>query len=305
MKFGVNLPNYGPEATPDALADWALRVESMGYHYAMVSDHVALTPDVQHLFPAPFYDPLATLAWLAGVTRTVGLGTTVTILPYRHPVHTARVAANIDRFSNGRLVFGAAAGWAAGEFAALGVPHRRRGAISDEYLAAIKACWADEVASFDGAHVSFRDLHTGPLPVQRPGPPVWVGGHSHGALRRAVRLGDAWHPTSVTGDWLIGVGLPALRRVAEEQELPVPDVCPRIKLRLTERPLGHGRLLGEGTRDQIADDLGLLQDLGARAVVLDPTYPGDRREAGRTARDLDVLETLTKEVIDVDAGCVR
>lgn len=141
--------------------------------------------------------------------------------------------------------------------------------------------------------------------MQRPGPPVWVGGHSHGALRRAVRLGDAWHPTSVTGDWLIGVGLPALRRVAEEQELPVPDVCPRIKLRLTSRPLGHGRLLGEGTRDQIADDLGLLQDLGARAVVLDPTYPGDRREPGRTARDLDVLETLVKEVIDVDAGCVR
>ncbi|WP_078489999.1 LLM class flavin-dependent oxidoreductase [Streptomyces bikiniensis] len=104
MKFGVDLPDYGPEATPDALADRALRVEAMGYDYAMVSDHVALTPDVQHLFPAPFYDPFATLAWLAGITRTVGLGTTVAILPYRHPVHTARVAANIDRFSDGRLL---------------------------------------------------------------------------------------------------------------------------------------------------------------------------------------------------------
>ncbi|MGV9691654.1 TIGR03619 family F420-dependent LLM class oxidoreductase [Streptomyces sp. NPDC003444] len=305
MKFGVNLPNYGPEATPDALAGWALRVEAMGYDHVMVSDHVALAPDVRRLFPAPFYDPFTTLAWLAGVTTTVGLGTTVAILPYRHPVHTARVAACIDRFSDGRLVFGAAAGWAAGEFAALGVPYRERGAISDEYLAAVKACWRDEVASFDGVHVSFRELHTGPLPVQRPGPPVWVGGHSRGALRRAVRLGDAWHPTSVSADRLLGAGLPALRRIAEEHELPVPAVCPRIKLRVTPRPLGPGRLLGEGTAAQIADDLGLLQDLGAEAVVLDPTYPGDPREAGRTERDLDVLEALAEEVVDVDAGTVR
>lgn len=305
MKFGVNLPNYGQEASPDALGEWARRVEEAGYHYVMLSDHVALTPDVQHLFPAPFYDPFTTLAYLAARTDRVRLGITVAILPYRHPVHTARVAANIDQFSAGRLVFGAAAGWAAREFAVLGVPYRKRGAISDEYLAAIKACWADEVASFDGAHVSFRQVHTGPLPVQRPGPPVWVGGHSLGALRRAVRLGDAWHPTSVSADWLAGIGLPALRQVAEEEGLPVPALCPRIKLHLTERPLGPGRLLGEGTAGQIRDDLGLLQELGAEAVVLDPTYPGDRREKGRTERDIAVLETLVGTTIDVDGGSVR
>jgi probable F420-dependent oxidoreductase len=305
LKIGVNLPNYGPEASPDSLAEWTCRAEKTGFHYAMLSDHVALTPDVQRLFPAPFYDPLVTLAFLAGVTTRIRLGTTVTILPYRHPVYTARMVANIDRFSNGRMVFGAAAGWAAREFAVLDVPYRKRGAISDEYLCAIKKCWADEVASFEGAHVSFRQVFTGPLPLQRPGPPVWVGGHSYGALRRAVRYGDAWHPTSVSGDWLAGVGVPALRQVAEEEELPCPALCPRIKLRLTERPLGSDRLLGEGTLDQIRDDIGLLEELGARAVIMDPTYPGDPRENGRMARDFAVLEQFANDVVDLATGCIR
>ncbi|WP_327173953.1 TIGR03619 family F420-dependent LLM class oxidoreductase [Streptomyces sp. NBC_01335] len=302
MKIGVNLPNYGPEASPDHLVEWARRIESAGYHYVMLSDHVAITPEVQNLFPAPFYDPLTTLAYLAAATDRIGLGTTVTILPYRHPVHTARVVANIDRFSNGRMTFGAAAGWAAREFAVLGVPYHRRGAISDEYLAAMKACWADEVASFDGEHVSFRQIHTGPLPVQRPGPPVWVGGHSYGALRRAVRFGDAWHPTSVSGDWLLGVGLPALRRVADDEARPVPALAPRIKLRLTGRALSNARVLGEGSLAQIRDDLALLAEAGAQSVILDPTYPGEHREQGRTERDIELLEMFVNEVIDVKSG---
>lgn len=305
MKFGVNLPNYGAEATPEALIGWARRVERIGYHYMMVSDHVALTPEVNRLFPAPFYDPFATLSLLAGQTERIGLGTTVAILAYRHPLLTARLAANIDRFSGGRFVLGVAAGWAAGEFAALGVPYHRRGAISDEYLAAIKACWAREVASFEGEHVSFRHVHTGPPPVQRPGPPVWVGGHSRGALRRAVRHGDAWHPTSLPADWLTGVGLPALRRVAEEAGRPVPALCPRIKLRVTVRPLGPDRLLGEGTLAQIHEDLALLAELGAAAVILDPTFPAQPRRPGRTDHDLDVLEKLTVDVIDLDKGTVK
>jgi probable F420-dependent oxidoreductase len=304
VKIGVNLPNYGPEVSPDSLVEWALRVERAGYKYVMFSDHVALTPEVQHLFPAPFYDPFTTLGYLAAETEHIGLGTTVAILPYRHPVHTARVVANLDRFSNGRMVFGAAAGWAVREFAVLGVPYRKRGAISDEYLSAIKACWADEVASFDGTHVSFRHVYTGPLPLQRPGPPVWVGGHSYGALRRAVRYGDGWHPTSASGEWLTAIGMPALRQVAEEEEAPCPALCPRIKLRLTELPLGPGRLLGEGSIGQIRDDLCLLSEIGAEAVILDPTYPGEWREKGRTERDLDVLEMLAKDVVDLANDCI-
>lgn len=305
MDVGVNVPNYGTEAGPDDLISWAHRVEALGYAHLMMSDHVALTPEVQHLFPAPFYDPFTTLAWLAAETTRINLGVTVAILPYRHPVLTARISANIDNFSGGRFILGAAAGWAAREFAVLGVQYRKRGAISDEYLEAIKACWADEVASYDGQFVSFRQVFTGPLPIQRPGPPVWVGGHSAGAIRRAVRLGDAWHPTSVTAAWLAHAGVPALRRRAEMDELPVPALCPRIKMRLTDRPLRDERLLGEGSLEQIHEDLAFLEQLGAESVILDPTYPGERRRHGQGERDLGVLELLSKEVIDLEKHSVR
>jgi probable F420-dependent oxidoreductase len=305
MKFGVNVPNYGPDASPEALGKWAAHLEDMGYHHLMVSDHVALTPEVQRLFPAPFYDPFTLLAWFAGTTNRIGLGTTVAILPYRHPLLVAGQAAAIDRLSGGRFTFGAAAGWAAAEFSALGVAHQRRGAISDEYLAAIKACWANDVASFHGRHVSFDQVHTGPRPVQQPGPPVWVGGHSAGALRRAVRYGDAWHPTSVNAAWLTRSGLPALRWTAEELELPVPGFAPRIKLRITGAPLGGERVLGEGTVEQIRADLRLLEELGASSVILDPTYPGQPRTAQRAESDLAALELLATRIIDLEQACLR
>src|SRR4051794_15746582 len=146
MKVGVNLLNFGPGASPGVLARTARLVEDLGYHCLMISDHVALTPDVAAAYPAPFYDPFALLAWLAGITQRVEVGTTVIILPYRHPLEVARVAANIDQLSGGRFIFGVGVGWARQEFAALGVPFEQRGPMSDEYLAVIKAAWANDVA---------------------------------------------------------------------------------------------------------------------------------------------------------------
>src|SRR6266850_8338087 len=112
MRIGVNLLNFGPGVTPESLAGWTQLAETLGYHFVMISDHVAMTSDVVARYPAPFYDPFVTLAWLARLTRRVELGTTVVILPYRHPLHTARLAANIDRLSGGRFIFGEGVGWA-------------------------------------------------------------------------------------------------------------------------------------------------------------------------------------------------
>src|ERR1700682_2279818 len=166
MRIGVNLLNFGPGVSPDALAGWTQLAETLGYHFVMISDHVAMTPDVVARYPAPFYDPFVTLAWLARATKRVELGTTVVILPYRHPLHTARPAANVDRLSGGRFIFGVGVGWAKQEFAALGVPFERRGAMSNDYLAAIKTAWTTDPASYSGPFVSFRDVHTGPRPVR-------------------------------------------------------------------------------------------------------------------------------------------
>src|SRR5207302_1936826 len=161
---------------PNALERWARLAEAFGYDFAMISDHVAVTPDVAAQYPAPFYDPFITLAWLAGTTTKIELGTTVTILPYRHPLQTARMAANIDQLSGGRFILGVGVGWAKQEFAALGVPFEHRGALANEYLEIIKKCWTSDVVSHAGRWVSFAEVHTAPRPFRSPHPPIWVGG---------------------------------------------------------------------------------------------------------------------------------
>src|SRR5215203_89997 len=123
MKFGVNVLNFGAHATSSGLRGWARFAEDTGFHSAMISDHIAVTPDVAEQYPAPFYDPFTTLAWFAGLTERVELGTTVAVLPYRSPLQTARVTANIDRFSGGRMILGVGVGWARQEYAALKVPY--------------------------------------------------------------------------------------------------------------------------------------------------------------------------------------
>ena len=305
VKIGVNLVNFGPGASPETLGHTARLAEQLGYHLVMISDHVAITPDVAARFGAPFYDPFVTLGWLAGITRTIELGTTVIILPYRHPLQTARLVANVDRLSGGRFIFGVGAGWATQEFETLGVPFHRRGAITNDYLAAIKACWAGDVASYEGPFVAFKDVETAPRPVQTPHPPIWVGGSSEGALRRAARFGDGWHPIRVRADWLVKTGLPRLREVADAEGTPVPALCPRIRLKLTEAPLPEDtRLAGQGSLGQMRSDLEALAALGATYVLLDP-YDDDPE----ATRDLEpvwrALETLASRVLDLNRETLR
>ena len=110
MKVGVNLINFGPGANPKALKSWVQLVEGLGYHLIMTSDHIAMTPDVQSRYPAPFYEPISTLGWLSGITEQIQIGTTVIILPYRNVIETARACANIDQLSNGRFILGVGIG---------------------------------------------------------------------------------------------------------------------------------------------------------------------------------------------------
>lgn len=254
MRLGVNVPNFGPGTDPETLRKWALTVEGLGYDLLMVSDHVVITPDVAEQYPAPFYDPFTTLAWLAGTTTRLTLGTTVLIVPYRHPLLTARMAANLNDLSGGRFVLGVGAGWAKQEFEALGVAHERRGRLTDEHLAAIKAAWANE-----------SDYRSG-------GVPIWVGGGSDAALRRTLRFGQAWHPLRMTLPWLRETWA-KLRGMAAAQERPAPGLAPRILLRVTDKPVtGDERRLGEGTIEQVMDDLERLREMGAETVVFDPFH---------------------------------
>jgi alkanesulfonate monooxygenase SsuD/methylene tetrahydromethanopterin reductase-like flavin-dependent oxidoreductase (luciferase family) len=257
MDLGVNVPNFGPGTDPDALLSWARTVEGLGFGLLMVSDHVVVTPDVAEQYPEPFYEPFTTLAWLAGVTDRIRLGTTVLVMPYRHALLTARMAANLNRLSGGRLILGVGVGWARQEFDALGVAFERRGSLTDDHLRAVRAAWDTD----DGGERI----------------PIWVGGNSEAGLRRAVRLGDAWHPLRLSLTRL-DEALNRIKIIAAEERRPAPAFAPRIALRLTAAPsTDPDRLAGEGTIDQVVDDLERLRLLGADTVVLDP-FAGDPLE---------------------------
>jgi probable F420-dependent oxidoreductase len=305
VKFGFNIINFGHGATPESLKREALWAESVGFQLVMVSDHVAITPDVARSYPAPFYEPFTTLAWLAGITNQIELGTTVVIVPYRHPLETARMAAQVDQFSNGRLIFGVGVGWAKAEFEVLGMAHQRRGRITNDYLNAIKTHWTEDTATFVSPSVSFSDVQTGPSPRQKPHPPIWVGGNTEAAVRRAGRIGDAWHPLGVRLDWVKQTALPLLRQTAEAGGRRPPDFAPRIKLRLTSEPLDDAeRRPGQGTLDQIRADLAAIQELGATYVVFD-TYLGKPEELLDQSPVQRLLDTLIEKVVDLPGQRVR
>ncbi|GAA3094093.1 alkanesulfonate monooxygenase SsuD/methylene tetrahydromethanopterin reductase-like flavin-dependent oxidoreductase (luciferase family) [Kribbella aluminosa] len=264
MDLGVNVPNFGPGTNPARLRDWARIVEGLGYDLLMVSDHVVVTPDVAEQYPEPFYEPFTTLSWLAGITERVRLGTTVLIAPYRHPLLTARMTANLNALSGGRLVLGVGVGWARQEFEALGADHAARGRRTDEVLAELQGLV-----------------------------PLWVGGSSTAALRRSVRYGDAWHPLRQTVPEL-RAGLARMRALAEQLDRPVPGFAPRILLRLTSDPLpDDDRIAGEGSIDQVLQDLAVLRELGAGSVVLDP-FVGDPAETERPETAWQALATIAE-----------
>ena len=303
MKVGVNLLNFGPGATPENFAAWARTAEGLGYHFLGVSDHVALTPDVSAQYPAPFYDPFTLLAWLAGITRSLELATTVAILPYRSPLQLARVGANLDRLSGGRFLLGVGVGWAREEFDVLGVPFEKRGAVSDEVLEALLELWTKDVASFRGRFVRFENVETGPRPLRAPHPPIWVGGGSEAALRRAARFGDAWHPIRVRVPWL-QKKKSELHSIAESLGRPTPDLCPRILLRLTESPEGDSRRAGEGTIEQVRRDFSDLEALGCPYVLLD-FFTGDLEATRDSAPYFRAMETLSAKVLDLPRETLR
>ncbi|TDD52687.1 LLM class flavin-dependent oxidoreductase [Kribbella antibiotica] len=277
MEIGVNVPNFGPGTNPARLREWAQVVEGLGYDLLMVSDHVVITPDVAEQYPAPFYEPFTTLSWLAGITSRVRLGTTVLIAGYRHPLLVARMAANLNALSGGRLVLGVGAGWAQQEFSALGAEHSRRGRATDELLTSLRAAWADEA-----------DYGAGRIPL-------WVGGRSTAAMRRAVLLGDAWHPLRERVDWL-RTATDQLREIAAAASRPVPAFAPRILLRLTDAPLPEEtRVAGEGSIDQVRADFDVLRELGAESVVLDP-FQGDPAETEHPETAWQALATLKQEL---------
>ena len=206
MKFGLSTLTRGLLTTREAYQAIAKAAERAGFDFLSVSDHIVVPAELRSAYPyAPggefgaaehghCLEQLATIAFLAGVTERLRLLTSVLVVPHRPPMLAAKLLATIDVLSHGRLIVGAGAGWMQEEFALLEVPFEVRGRLTDEYLEAFRELWMKDRPTYHGKHVRFAEVLFYPKPLQKPHPPIWIGGESPAALRRAVKLGDAWYP---------------------------------------------------------------------------------------------------------------
>jgi len=200
MKLGIHIPQIGRKAGPEAVRRGARQAEDLGYDNIWVNDHLAIPHDAPYPPSKSFYEPLITLTWAAAATSRVELGTSVLVLPLRIPAHLAKELATLDLLSDGRLILGVGVGWMEAEFDAMGVPFHDRGARTDDIINILRACWGEDPISYRPTTVAAALDGIRALPQPERKIPIWVGGNSKPALRRAKALGDGWHGTRVPID---------------------------------------------------------------------------------------------------------
>jgi probable F420-dependent oxidoreductase len=287
VTFGCSMPSRGAMSSPDSLRSLAQRAEALAYDSIWVSDHIVLPRQVASFYPyaengvatftpdQPYYEPIATLNFLAGCTQRVRLGTHVLIIPYRNPVTTAKQLSTLDVLSGGRVILGAGVGWMEEEFQALGLDtYAKRGAVTDEYLQLYKELWTKEFPEFQGEHFQISGAGFEPKPVQKPHIPIWIGGHTGPAIRRAAKLADGWMP--------IGLRPPAIlepeemaAKIARLRTLTVRagrpedavDVTFSTSVAFDDSPTQARRMM-TGRPEQIASDLRQYQDLGVKNFII-------------------------------------
>ena len=285
MRFGVMLPHYRHVADPDGIYRIAQEAEAMGFHSVWVSDHVVVPDDMVERFGRGYYDMFTVLGYVASITKRVQLGTSIVIMPLRHPLHTAQVAATVDQLSKGRLILGVGVGVAKREFECLNASWEDRGAITDEAIQALRHAWTVDPVNFEGKFFDFSGVQSYPPTYQKPHPPIWVGGGSRRSLRRAAELGDAWGPTRPSFR-LLEESIPRLREMAERAGRDPNSIklAARHPMKvLDETPTGYleATMPSHGmpetwplvdTAPRIVESVGRFQDLGVHHLVMDTFY---------------------------------
>ena len=317
MQYGFGAPVSGDLSAPEALGRIAAQGEAMGYDYTTISDHVVIPRDIEARYPysdtgefpgrsrGDRHEQLIAVAFIAGMTSRLRLVTSVTVVPHRPAVLQAKMLATIDVLSKGRLTFGVGAGWMREEFEALGVPpFPERGAVTDEYLMACRELWTKDDPRFEGRYVKFANVFFEPKPVQKPHPPIWVGGESGPALRRTARLGDGWYPIGTNPQHRpdsmkrFAAGVERLRRLTREAGRDPAKIALAYRVTswgnsLPARADDGERRLFSGEIADIVADLKAFRDFGVGHV--DFNFGGDTADAMianmRRFRD-DVLAKL-------------
>jgi len=292
MEFGFGLPTRGPMATPQSLATLAHQGEELGFAIISVSDHIIIPKAIASTYPynesgtfagsptGECLEQLSLLSFLVGVTSSAKLLTSVMVLPHRPPVLTAKMLATIDVLSNGRLIVGCGVGWMREEFEAIGAPaYDERGTVGDEYIRAFKELWTSDNPTFEGKYCRFANVAFAPKPLQKPHPPIWTGGESPVALRRAGRLANTWYPIGSNprfpvatpeqfADYATTVKHHALESGRDPSALSFAySTNWYTDQQALTLPNGQRRPL-TGTPQQIADDIKGYQEVGVRHMMV-------------------------------------
>jgi probable F420-dependent oxidoreductase len=291
MDIGCHLPTQGPLATREALLTFTREAEKRDIASLWVSDHVIFPRTATGGYPGgrfphppdrPYLEPVAVLAAAAVCTTRARIGASVFILGHRHPVVMAKMLTSIDALSEGRLICGVGVGWWKEELDILGAPFHARGRQADEILRVFKELWTNDKPAFEGEFFRFRDIGFAPKPVQKPHPPIWVGGDSPGAFRRVVTLGDGWHATSKSPAELRDA-LTRLRAAADAARRPFETLALSLRFALRDELLAQGP-------QAVVDRLSEYKRLGLSHLMID-----FRRD--------DLAQML--EILDLVTGTVR
>jgi probable F420-dependent oxidoreductase len=306
MRFGFAMPGRGPLARPEVLTRLATKADALRYSHIFVTDHVVIPVTYDSTYPyAPsgragadwtqgYMEPLALMSFLAGATSRVRLGTSVLVIPYRNPVVTAKMLATLDVMSGGRVILGAGVGWLREEFEALGSPaFADRGPVTDEYLRLMRECWTREPVEWNGTHYRMAPMSVMPKPA-RGGIPIWTGGHTDAALRRAGEMADGWHPighrppaslhaaeyaekVAVIHAWARKAGRDP-RDITLSFRAPLELHSSRVK------PAGGDRLPFRGSAAEVIQDVKAYQAVGVTEFVFDLTAPDVRGQLAMMER---------------------
>ncbi|MQF69223.1 TIGR03619 family F420-dependent LLM class oxidoreductase [SAR202 cluster bacterium AD-804-J14_MRT_500m] len=295
MKYGFGLPGI---TDGDTLCAFANKADQLGVNSLWGPDHIVLpragtdkypyseTGEFTRAMDAPFLDVFTLLGYVASHTKNIRIGTTVVILPYRNPILQAKMFASLDVLTNGRVICGVGVGWLQKEFEVMGASYENRGPVSDEWLNIFKILWTDQKPAFDGRFYKFDGIFFSPRPIQKPSIPIWVGGHSRRAVRRAIKYGDGWHPTRMTPEYVAGM-LPYLQNQAEQAGRDPTDITVSLKrsIHFTDLAIPEGPTTRSGaalvaTTNQVIDDVRKCSNLGIDQLTFD-FRTGDPAECQR------------------------
>jgi len=269
LKIAYSLSNNQGMEDIQAVIDLAVRAEELGFDSVWASEHVFNVSYVyDRIGDKPYYEPLTVLAYVAARTSTIGLGTSVLVLPYHNPIRLAKVAATLHVLSGGRLMLGVGVGVIEQELEAMGSPYAERGAITDETIAIMKELWTNEDPSFHGKYHSFSGMKFTPKPLQKPHVPIIIGGTSRAAIRRAARSGAAWHPTALAPE-VLAQGMDYLKEQAVAAGRDPSKIAVSVSASIGKTHNQDRYSLGEDP-EEILERSQKYQEMGVQLLLVSP-----------------------------------